>query len=125
MDIVLEGLLDQEYDDIYSKYSLVNFNRLNEVEDELINSKEYLPFQIRRYLKTDYLKYLQSNNGKQEVIDKIVDGKFQPVMFYVEEYIDWVNKHKEYKDLLDTEEYNQFIKETDEIRKEYENLNLW
>ena len=125
MDEIIERALNKEYDAIYSRHHLVDLTELSMLEDELVGTKKFLPFQIRRYLKTNYLKYLQVNDGDVGIINQIIDTRNQGVKEKVSEFITWINDNKQYNQLLDEKDYQQYTNEIEKIEMEYSNLELW
>ena len=100
MNILNNKIYNETKEEIYLKYNIVDINNVKKRKEELFQLNDYLPLLIRDYLE-GYFTRMENEGVIDEIFEKMRQiGKHKSREDSVKEFIEWIEKHKEFDDLL-------------------------
>lgn len=118
--------LDEYYNDsketLYYKYNIVNISKAQERESELFNLNEYLPNLLRGFLSIDYYTRMEEANMIDDVLKKMGETRKYTREESVIEFINWIDTHKTFNDLLNEDKVKELGDDLEALEKEYNEL---
>ena len=118
----INRLYDNEKERIYYQYNVVNIKKVQSREDDLINLKEYLPNLLRSFITTEYYTRMEEYGVIDKVLKKMRKTRGQSREDNVIEYINWIDSHKEFNDLLNEKQVKKLGDSLEELEKEVKEL---
>lgn len=122
MEKWIEDILEEDKNNTIMETLIVDVKRLLTVEDELLSKFDYLPVMICMYMSKSYIQYHKLNNTYKDLEDKINQSRRYTAQQILDEFINWINTHREYNYLLNKTEYNKLQKTLKEKEKEYNKI---
>lgn len=108
---------------LYIQHNVVNIKQVEKHKNELFQLNEYLPNLIRSRFPYDYGKHIESSEKKENIIKQMYKSKRFTDEEETIEFINWVDKHEQFKDLINEKEVKKLEKELEELEK-YEKQTL-
>ena len=118
----VQQLYEDEKERIYYSHNVVNIKKAQNREEELFSLKEYLPNLLRSFLSIDYYTRMEEYGVIDEVLEKTGETRKYTREESVIEYINWIDTHKEFHDLLNEKEVKEIGDLVEELEKEIEAL---
>ena len=115
----LDDFYNQEKERIYYSINVVNIKKAQSREEELFQSNEYLPNLLRGFLSINYYSIMEENGVLDKVMLKMRDTRKQGREADVIEYINWIDSHKQFQDLLNEKKVKDLGDLLEELEKEY------
>ena len=114
---LVEELYAKLREDVFYKYSVLNYNKIETYEKELVNLHEYLPNIISGYVVMDY-KILNELGVWEDIVKQIGKARHYSREDDIVEFIDWIDKHDEFEDLIKRNEVKKLYDEIDKLENE-------
>ena len=115
----LDDFYNQEKERIYYSINVVNIKKAQNREEELFQLNEYLPNLLRGFLSINYYSVMEENGVLDKVMLKMRDTRKQGREADVIEYINWIDSHKQFQDLLNEKKVKDLGDQLEELEKEY------
>ena len=119
---ILDDFYNREKERIYYSINVVNIKKAQSREEELFQLNEYLPNLLRSFLSTNYYTVMEENGVLDKVMLKMRDTRKQSREADVIEYINWIDSHKQFQDLLNEKKVKELDDQLEELEKEYNKL---
>jgi len=115
---LVEDLYVRLREKICYKYTVVNITKLKSREDELFGLGEYLPNLLRSFISNDYYTRMEELGVWDEIVKKILKTKRYSREEDIVEFIDWIDTHKEFEDLINRDEVKELYDEIEKLEKQ-------
>lgn len=114
---LLTDVYDEVKENIYLSESILDNDKLMEMKDDLLNLHEYLPNLIRFYFEGEYRNTLSEED--KDIINELYNTRNYTREENVIECINWVDNHKDFKDLLNEGNIQKIGNLLEDLEKEY------
>ena len=118
----LDDVYNKAKEDLYYKFNIVNIKKAQSREEELFSLGEYLPNLLRSFLSLDYYTHMEERGVLDDVLTEMAKTRKQGREADVIEYINWIDSHKDFKDLLNEDKVKKLGDGLEELEKEYQLL---
>ena len=115
---LVEDLYVRLREKICYKYMIVNITKLKSREEELFSIGEYLPNLLRSFISNDYYTRMEELGVWDEIVKKILKTKHYSREEDIVEFIDWIDTHKEFEDLINRDEVKELYDEIEKLEKQ-------
>jgi hypothetical protein len=79
---------------------------------------EYLPNLLRSFISNDYYTRMEELGVWDEIVKKILKTKHYSREEDIVEFIDWIDTHKEFEDLINRDEVKELYDEIEKLEKQ-------
>lgn len=114
---LVEELYVSLREEVFYKYKIVNRSKLKSYEEELVNLHDYLPNLISGSVIMDY-KVLTELGVWDEIVKKSGETRHYSREDNVVEFIDWIDAHKEFEELINRTEVKKLYDEIEQLEKQ-------
>ena len=118
----LDELYNNKKEELYYKTNIVEIKKAQNREEELFNLGEYLPNLLRGFLSLDYYTRMREMGVIDNVLKEMAETRKQGREKDVIEYINWIDSHDDFKDLLNEKKVKELGDELEELEKEYNEM---
>ena len=118
----LDDVYNKAKEDLYYKFNIVEIKKAQSREEELFSLGEYLPNLLRSFLSLDYYTRMEEMGVLDDVLTEMAKTRKQGREADVIEYINWIDSHKDFKDLLNEDKMKKLGDGLEELEKEYQLL---
>ena len=118
----LDNLYNDKKEELYYKINVVEIKKAQNREEELFNLGEYLPNLLRGFLSLDYYTRMREMGVIDNVLKEMAETRKQGREKDVIEYINWIDSHDDFKDLLNEKKVKELGDELEELEKEYNEM---
>ena len=115
----LNELYDELREQTCYKYSIVNVGKVKSYADELSALEEYLPNLMPSFIIQNYTS-LNEKGVWDDIVKKTGETRHYTMEECVYEFVDWVDEHPQFKEVLDKESLKELEKELGVLEKELE-----
>ena len=93
------------------KANILYVGRTIQNKDKLFNLHEYLPNLLRMHINEDYYITMLEYGTIENVLEEMIKTKNYSIEENIKEFIDWIDKHDEFNNLLNVKEYDKLVKQ--------------
>lgn len=123
-DMVDDTLLNEVYEEgrerIYLSINIVNIPKIDKYKEELFALDEYLPNLLRSFIGLDYYRVLNNSDNLDKIMEQMGDTRFFTREEDVVEFINWVDEHPDFKELLNEDKVKELGDDLESLEKDYE-----
>ena len=117
---ILDEWYNRKKEEVYYKnMDVVEIEKARNREEELFSLGEYLPNLLRGFLSLDYYTNMRERGVIDTVLKEMGETRKQGIEEDVIEFINWIDSHKDFKDLLNEEKVKELDGELEVLEKEY------
>ena len=117
---ILDEWYTRKKEEVYYKnMDVVEIEKARNREEELFSLGEYLPNLLRGFLSLDYYTNMRERSVIDKVLSEMAKTRKQGIEEDVIEFINWIDSHKDFKDLLNEEKVKDLGGELEVLEKEY------
>ena len=117
-------LLNEVYEEgrerIYLSINIVNIPKIDEYKEELFALDEYLPNLLRGFIGLDYYRVLNNSDNLDKIMEQMGDTRFFTREEDVVEFINWIDEHPDFKELLNEDKVKELGDDLESLEKDYE-----
>lgn len=114
---ILDEFYIKQKEKIYIQHNVVNIKQVEKQQEELFQLDEYLPNLLRSNLPYSYHKQLESSEKNEDIIKQMYKSKRFTDEEETIEFINWVDKHNQFKDLINEKEVKKLGDELEKLEK--------
>ena len=106
---------DELKENIYLNHCIINIDEVKKIEDELLEEEIYLPALLRGMISKKYLQRIKEKGLYEEILPDLVKAYKYTREDSCIEFINWIDTHKKYKNLLNEKELKVLGDELEEL----------
>lgn len=118
----LEDFYERRKEELYLGTNVVNIKKAQDRQEDLFNLNEYLPNLLRGFLDINYYSKMEEAGVIDEVMEQMAKTRKQGREADVVEFINWIDSHKDFSDLLNEKKVKNLGDKLEELEKEYNEL---
>lgn len=114
---LVEELYESLREKIFYKYNIVNRDKLKSYEEELVNLHDYLPNLISGSVIMSYT-VLTELGVWDDIVEKSGKTRHYSREDNVVEFIEWIDAHKEFEELINRDEVKKLYDDVEQLEKQ-------
>lgn len=118
----LDEIYNDKKEELYYKTNVVEISKAQSREEELFSLNEYLPNLLRGFLSLDYYSKMEEAGVLDSVMQEMAKTRKQGREKDVIEYINWIDSHKDFQDLLNEEKVKELGDSLEQLEKDYKEM---
>lgn len=118
----LDEIYNDKKEELYYKTNVVEISKAQSREEELFSLNEYLPNLLRGFLSLDYYSRMEEAGVLDSVMSEMAKTRKQGREKDVIEYINWIDSHKDFQDLLNEEKVKELGDSLEQLEKDYNEM---
>ena len=119
-DTLLNEVYEEGRERIYLSINIVNIPKIDKYKEELFALDEYLPNLLRSFIGLDYYRALNNSDNLDKIMEQMGDTRFFTREEDVVEFINWVDEHPDFKELLNEDKVKELGDDLESLEKDYE-----
>jgi hypothetical protein len=118
----LDDFYERRKEELYLGTNVVNIKKAQNRQEELFSLNEYLPNLLRGFLDINYYSRMEEAGVIDKVMEQMAKTRKQGREADVIEFINWIDTHKDFNDLLNEKKVKNLGDKLEELEKEYNAL---
>ena len=118
----LTEIYNNAKEEIYLGTNIVNIKKAQSRQEELFELGEYLPNLLRAFLDLSYYSKMRELGVMDKVTEQMAKTRKQGREADVIEFINWIDAHKDFSDLINEDKVNKITGQLESLEKEYKEM---
>ena len=114
----LTEIYNNAKEEIYLGTNIVNIKKAQSRQEELFELGEYLPNLLRAFLDLSYYSKMRELGVMEQMAKTRKQGREADVI----EFINWIDAHKDFSDLINEDKVNKITGQLESLEKEYKEM---
>lgn len=119
---LLTEIYNDAKEEIYLGTNIVNIKKAQSRQEELFELGEYLPNLLRSFLDLSYYTKMRELGVIDKVLEQMAKTRKQGREADVIEFINWIDTHKDFNDLINEDKVNKIADQIEQLEKEYNEM---
>ena len=119
---LLTEIYNDAKEEIYLGTNIVNIKKAQSRQEERFELGEYLPNLLRSFLDLSYYTKMRELGVIDKVLEQMAKTRKQGREADVIEFINWIDTHKDFNDLINEDKVNKIADQIEQLEKEYNEM---